>query len=256
MQIKEGFSIVLAVWNQLGYTKLAVDYILKNSTGPFELVVIDNGSRPDVREYFDSLKNRVEIQYERNEKNLGPIKAVNQGIALARYSYVIAIHNDVVIMERGWLDKIKKCFESDPGVGLIGLAGRTEIYRTGCVNEDTLKHGLQNEDLNPPMREETADVAVVDGLCLAMRRELLDKVKGFDEQYGYMHCYDLDLSLQSIEAGFRNVIVKIEAMHIGNGGRTRRLGEYKEIVKDDYGLLKKNCKIFAHKWRHRLPLKV
>lgn len=256
MQVKEGFSIVLAVWNQLGYTKLAVDYIVRNSAGPFEIVVVDNGSGPEVKEYFDSLSDTVEIQYKRNSANLGPIKAINQGIELARCKYIIAVHNDIVIMERGWLDKMKRCFESDPRVGLIGLAGRTEIYETGCVNEESLKHNLQNEDLNEPMKEESADVAVVDGMCLAMRRELLEKVKGLDEQYGYMHCYDLDLSLASIDAGFKNVIVKISAIHIGNGGRTRKAREYHELVGDDYGLLKKNCKLLARKWRHLLPLKV
>ena len=41
-----------------------------------------------------------------------------------------------------------------------------------------------------------------------------------------------------------------------NGGMTRKTRAYKSLVKDDYGLLKKNCKIFAKKWRHMLPLKV
>ncbi|MDP3790307.1 MAG: hypothetical protein Q8R48_07900, partial [Candidatus Omnitrophota bacterium] len=127
---------------------------------------------------------------------------------------------------------------------------------TGCVNEDSLKHNLQNEDLNPPMAEDTAEVAVVDGLCFVMSRALLNKINGLDETYGYMHCYDLDISLQSIEAGFKNVVVKVEAMHIGNGGMTRKMREYKDLVKDDYKLLKANCKIFARKWRHMLPLKV
>ena len=251
-----GVSIILAVWNQLGYTRLAVESILKNSRAPFELLVIDNGSRPDVKAYFDSLKDIVDINYLRNEKNLGPIIAINQGIGLAKYDCMVVMHNDVVIMEARWLEKIKSAFEKDPRLGIVALAGRKEIYKTGCVNEASLKHNLQNEDLNPPMLEDVAQVAVVDGLCFAMRKELLGKIKGFDVEYGYMHCYDLDISLQSIEAGFKNVVVKIEAMHIGNGGRTRRTPEYKVLVKDDYGLLKRNCKIFARKWAHMLPLKI
>ena len=253
----DGFSIIMAVWNQLGYTRLAVESILRNSAAtPFEFVIVDNGSRPDVRAYFDSIKDNAPIRYIRNEANLGPIRAINQGIGAAGYKYILVIHNDVVIMENGWLDKIGKIFDRDPKVGMIGLAGRKEIYATGCVNEESLKHNLQNEHLNAPMTEDAAEVAVLDGLCFAMRRGLLGKIKGLDEAYGYMHCYDLDISLQCLEAGFKNMIVKVEAMHIGNGGRTRVTREYKELVKDDYGLLKKNCKIFSRKWRHILPLKV
>ncbi len=257
MKDNSGVSIIIAVWNQLAYTKLAVESILKNSTTiPFELVIIDNGSSRDVKTYFDSIKTKADLNYIRNEENLGPIRAINQGIKVARYDYVMVIHNDVIILENGWLQKIVSVMDGDPRIGIAGLAGRKEIYRTGCVNENSLKHSLQNEDLNPPMEEDVAEVAVVDGLCFVMRRELLDRIKGLDETYGYMHCYDLDTSLTSIEAGFKNVVVKIGAMHIANGGITRKLREYKQFVKDDYGLLKKNCKILSRKWRHMLPLKI
>lgn len=256
MERREGVSIIIAVWNQLGYTKLTTESILKNTRPPFELIIIDNASTQDIKGYFDSLRDKADIHYIRNDKNLGPIRAINQGIRQAKYDYVAVIHNDVVIMEDGWLDKIVGVMKDDILIGIAGLAGRKEIYKTGSVNEDSLKHNLQNENLNPPMAENISDVAVVDGLCFVMNKRFLDKVKGLDENYGYMHCYDLDISLQSIEAGFKNVVVKVEAMHIGNGGRTRVTREYKDLVKDDYGLLKKNCRIFSEKWRNMLPLKI
>jgi len=254
-----GVSIVIAVWNQLGYTKITTDSIIRNSAGvPFEFVIVDNGSRPDVKKYFDDLreKSKAAVTYLRNEKNYGPIRAINQGISGARYNYIMVIHNDVIIMENGWLQKIVSAMDKDPKIGIAGLAGRKEIYQNGCVNEASLKHNLQNEDLNEPMTEEVSDVAVLDGMCFVMRKELLERVKGLDENYGFMHCYDLDVSMASIAAGFKNVVVKVEAMHVGNGGRSRLASEYKQYVKDDYGLLKKNCKIFSNKWRHMLPLKV
>ena len=251
-----GVSIVMVVWNQLCYTKLAIESILKNTRLPLELVIVDNGSRPDVKDYFNSLKDKIDLNYIRNDKNLGSIVAINQGMKAASRGYIAVIHNDAIILEDGWLEKIQSVMDNDPRIGIAGLAGRKEIYKTGCVNEETLKHNLQNEDLVLPMTEDVAEVAVIDGLCFVVHKELLNYIKGLDEVYGYMHCYDLDLSLQSIEAGFKNVVVKIAAMHIGNGGMTRKLREYKSIVKDDYALLKKNCKIFARKWQHMLPLKV
>ena len=257
MSRDDGVSIVIVVWNQIGYTKLAVDFIMKNSPPtPFELVIVDNGSRPNVREYFNSIRDKAEINLIRNEQNFGPIRGINQGIKAARYNYVAVIHNDVVILQEGWLEKIKSAMEADPKIGMAGIAGRKEIYDTGCVNEESLKHSLQDDDLNDPMTEDVAGVAVIDGLCFVLRRELIDKIGVLDETYGYMHCYDFDLSMQSIASGFKNVVVKVAALHLANGGMTRKTREYKKIVKDDYGLLKHNCKIFARKWRHMLPLKV
>jgi len=256
MERPKGFSIVIAVWNQLAYARIALDALLKTTTGPFEIIIVDNGSRPEVKAYFDTLKDKIPLQYIRNEENLGPIRAINQGIKAAKYYYVVVIHNDVLIFEKGWDAKIRSFMDADPKIGRVGLAGRQEIYKTGCVNEESLKHNLQNEDLNAPMAEDIADFAVVDGLCFVMRQELLDKIGGLDETYGYMHCYDLDVSLASIHAGFKNAVVKVEAMHIGNGGMTRKTRDYKELVKDDYGLLKRNCKVLSSKWQGLLPLKI
>ena len=256
--VSRGVSIIIAVWNQLRYTKLSVDSILKNSRDTdFELVIVDNGSRLDVNNCFDNLKTcGVDIQYIRNDENLGPIRAINQGIKRAKYDYIAVMHNDVIILQDHWLEKVLSYMDRDPKIGIAGLAGRQEIYDTGCVNEASLKHDLRSEDLNSPMKEDIAEVAVVDGLGFIMARRFLEKTKGFDEAFGYMHCYDLDISLQSIKAGFKNVVVKVAAMHIGNGGMTRQLGEYKELVKDDYGLLNANCKIFSEKWRGLLPIKI
>ena len=255
---EKGISIIMPVWNQLGYTKLSVDSVIKNAgETPFELIIIDNGSRQEVKDYFELLGREIRLQYIRNEKNLGPIKAINQGIAAARYSYVMTIHNDVVIFEPDWLNKIISVMEADPHIGIVGLAGRQEIYKAGNVNEASLKHNLRNEeDLCPPMKEEIAEVAVIDGLCFVMRETLLNSVKCLDETYGYMHCYDFDISLESIAHGFKNVAVKIEAMHLGNGGRTRSTKGYGEFVKSDSDLLKQNYKILAQKWRGLLPVKV
>lgn len=50
--------------------------------------------------------------------------------------------------------------------------------------------------------------------------------------------------------------LKVEALHPGNGGMTRNLQAHKEVVKDDYGLWKRNRKIFARKWARLLPVKV
>lgn len=256
-KISNGASIIMVVWNQMGYAKLAVDFLLKNSPPtPFELVIVDNGSKPDVKAYFDHIKDKADVNYIRNEENMGPIRGINQGIKASRYDYMAVIHTDVLMLEAGWLEKIISIMEKDPAIGIAGIAGRQEIYSTGCVNEESLKHNLQDDDLNEPMTEEMSEVAVIDGLCFVMSRELIKRIGGLDESYGYMHCYDLDVSMQSIAAGFKNVVIKVPALHLANGGMTRKTRAYKAIVKDDYGLLKKNCKIFARKWRHMLPVKI
>jgi hypothetical protein len=68
------------------------------------------------------------------------------------------------------------------------------------------------------------EVAAIDGLGWVMRNN------GFrlDEDFGMMHFYDLDLSLQFIEAGFRVYVAGVEIEHLSEDEResTRSREDY------------------------------
>ena len=253
---KKGASIVIPVCNLLGFTRLAADYIRKNTDTPYELVIVDNGSTDGTREYCAELGKEIDLKYIRNDKNLGPILAINQGIRAAKYDYICQMHNDVVIFERGWLGKIISIMEEDPKIGIACLAGRQYIRKDASCDEDTLKHNLLSIGLNPPMKEDVADVAVIDGLCFVFTKGLIEKTGVLDETYGMMHFYDMDFSLAGIKAGYRNVAVNVLAFHVGNGGTTRRSDFYKNLVPNDLKLYNKNSAIFQKKWRGMLPCDV
>ena len=255
--IKEkGVSIVIAVCNLIGFTRLCVDYIRKNTTTPYELVIVDNGSTDGTQEYFAEISKQVDVKYLRNDTNLGPIIAINQGIRASKYEYICQIHNDVVIFEHGWLDKIVTAMQADQGIGIACLVGRQCIRKDASCDESTLKHNLLSVGLNPPMTEIVTDVAVIDGLCFVFTKEFIEKVGILDETYGMMHFYDMDFSLASIKAGYRNVAINVLAFHVGNGGTTRRSDFYKNLVPNDLKLYNKNSAIFQKKWKGMLPCSV
>ncbi|MDP3788858.1 MAG: glycosyltransferase [Candidatus Omnitrophota bacterium] len=253
---ERGTSIVIAVCNLLGFTRLCVDYIRKNTTTPYELVIIDNGSTDGTKEYIAGLSKEIDVKYLRNDTNLGPIIAINQGIRAAKYEYICQMHNDVVIFEHGWLDKIISIMELDPKIGIVCLAGRQYIRKDAGCDEDTLKHNLLSIGLNPPMTETVADIAVIDGMCFVFTKSLVREIGLLDETYGMMHFYDMDFSLASIKAGYRNVAVNVLGFHVGNGGTTRRSDFYKRLVPNDLKLYNKNSAIFQKKWKGMLPCDV
>lgn len=252
----KGASIVIPVCNMLGFTRLCTDYIRKNTDMPYELVIVDNGSADGTREYFEGLSKELDVRYLRNGANLGPIVAINQGIKASKYEYICQIHNDVVIFEKGWLSRIVSIMESDPNIGIACLAGRQHLRGNCSCDESTLRHNLLSVGLNPPMDNELEDVAVADGLCFAFARKLIDRIGLLDETYGMMHFYDMDFSLASLKAGYRNVAVNVSAFHIGNGGITRRSDYYKILVPDDLKLYNRNSNIFKRKWKDMLPCDV
>ena len=52
-----GVSIIIPVCNLIGFTRLCVDYIIKNTDIPYELVIIDNGSTDQTQDYFKKISN-------------------------------------------------------------------------------------------------------------------------------------------------------------------------------------------------------
>jgi len=254
MKTKCRCDIIIPVCNKFAYTRLCLGKLLQNTDIFFNLVLIDNGSADRTQKFFmDFSSPNLNLIYLRNEDNKGPIVAYNQGIKLGKSDYVCLMHNDVLIFEKGWLSTILDLMDENKDIGIIGLAGRKSINKKGLVDESTLVHNLRNEDLNEIMRKSIEEVAVIDGLCFIVRRKILSATEGLDEAYGYMHCYDLDISMASIDLGYCNVVARIDAMHISNGGITRRTPSYRSLVKDDYSLLNVNYKKFSRKWRKLLP---
>jgi hypothetical protein len=96
-----------------------------------------------------------------------------------------------------------------------------------------------------------AEVAAVDGVCLFLRRALLESVGGFDETYGFFHGYDRDLSFAIREAGWRCAVVNAPFVHRGGGTRTADAAPV--AATSDLAQRREALVHFAAKWKHRLP---
>ena len=244
-------SLVIVVFNQLALTRCCLES-LRPATLPFELIVVDNGSTDGTGEFFRSLQYAYPLRYHRNSENLGLIKALNQGWRLARGEFVCFLHNDTEMLEPRWLERLAGALEADPSVGLAGLYGAKRIRRDGRYAGRTIVHSLAE---GPMLREPMTEVAVVDGVCLFLRRALLETLGGFDEGYGFFHGYDKDLSFAVRESGRRCVVVNAPFIH--HGGRTRAgLDGGPVRSRSDLAQRQEAWARFARKWAHRLPCDV
>jgi GT2 family glycosyltransferase len=242
-------SVVIPVHNQLALTRACLGS-LRGTAEPFELCVIDNASTDDTPEFFRTARLSVPRRYHRNEENVGLIRALNQGAALAGGDVLCFLHNDTEMRDVRWLVRLRTALE-DPAVGLAGLHGARRLRRDGRYVGRTIVHALEG---GAPLGDDAVEVAAVDGVCLTLRRALFDAVGGFDEGYGFFHGYDRDLSFAVREAGRRCVVVNACFVHRGGGTRTGAAAP----VKTDEDLANRRAALarFAAKWRHRLPADV
>lgn len=244
-------SLVIPVFNQLPLTRRCLES-LRPTTLPFDLVVVDNGSTDGTREFFQSFPYPDRLTYHRNAENLGLIKALNQGWRLAHGEFVCFLHNDTEMREPRWLERLVQALDSDPSVGLAGLYGAKRIRKDGRYAGRTIVHCLAD---GPTLRVPLAEVAVVDGACLFLRRDFLEALGGFDEGYGFFHGYDKDLSFAVREAGRRCVVVNAPFVH--HGGQTRvSLVDSQSPSGDDLARRQEAWTHFCQKWASRLPCDV
>jgi len=240
-------SVVLVVLNQLALTRACLES-LRPTTVPFDLCVVDNGSTDGTLAYFREFELPYRLTYHRNDANVGLIRALNQGARLCRGEFLCFLHNDVEMWEPRWLERLRGAVDATLGIGLAGLYGARKLRADGRYAGRTIVHCLQG---SATIKTQMVEVAAVDGVCLFLRRSVLESVGGFDEGYGFFHGYDRELSLAVREAGWRCVVVNAPFVHHGGGTRTGA-GAPLDVAAD-LAQRREALRRFATKWRHRLP---
>lgn len=240
-------SLVIAVFNQLPLTRTCLDS-LRPTTVPFDLIIVDNGSVDGTAEFLRAFPYPFPLRSQGNAENLGLIRALNQGWRLAAGEFVCFLHNDTEMRDARWLERLVAALDGDRGVGLAGLYGARRVRRDGRYVGRTIVHCLAE---GPGMWEREVEVAAVDGVCLCLKRSLLERLGGFDEGYGFFHGYDRDLSFAVRETGSRCVVVNAPFAHRGGGTRASVAAE--GPLSDDLAQRREAMGRFVAKWRHRLP---
>jgi glycosyltransferase involved in cell wall biosynthesis len=110
-------SVVLPVYNGAAYVRMAIDSILRQTFGDFELIVIDDGSVDETAQIIGQVVD-PRLQFI-CQKNKGLATTLNQGIALARGKYIARQdHDDISLPTR--FEKQVTFLEAHPDYALLG----------------------------------------------------------------------------------------------------------------------------------------
>jgi GT2 family glycosyltransferase len=236
-------DIVLVAWNQLEYTKLCIKSIMRHTDVPSRLIIIDNGSAPDTKDYLRSLRSDgpIEVKVIFNARNLGAIKARNMGIGEFEADYLCLLDNDVEVTP-GWLSKMIKLAEDNPEIGVINPSSNN----FGQVPPPDM--GLDEYAKSLEMfRGEYIEIGTGISFCMLVRGEVVKRIGRLDENFEVMFYEDTDYSMRANREGYRSIIQKdVYVWHHGHktSGRLKRHNEIAD----------KNRDIFYKKWGR--PLRV
>jgi GT2 family glycosyltransferase len=238
-------SVIIVTYNNVDYNRLCLESVLRNSLWPdFEVIVVDNASTDGTPEFLRELETRDQrVRIIPNSDNRGFAKANNQGLALATGQYLVLLNNDTVV-PNGWLPKLIRHLD-DPAIGIAnavtnfsGNESRIEVTYSDLT-------GLEEfaETYTRAHEGRLFDIRVAAMYCVAMRREVFEKVGPLDENFGQGLFEDDDYSHRVRLAGLRVVCVEDAFVHHFGQASFKKLSqrEYQEIWD-------RNQKYYEQKW--------
>jgi GT2 family glycosyltransferase len=201
-------SVIILNWNTCALLEKCLRSLVCPQCGiEVEVIVVDNASGDGSREMV--LREFPQVTLITNTKNVGFGAGNNVAVPQAHGRYVLFLNSDTVVMD-GALAALVAYGDANPDIGILGpkLLNGDGSLQYSCRRYPNLATGFfRNTPLGrlfPKNRFATdyllqdwdhatpRDVDWVSGAALMMRRELINQIGTFDEDY-YMYCEDVDL---------------------------------------------------------------
>lgn len=119
-------TVLLPTFNRARGLQRAIDSVLGQSRGDFEVLISDNASDDDTRQLCEAYARRdSRVRYHRQPRNRGPIGNFNWLLGEAQSEFVLMLADD------DWLDAdyVERCvaiIEADPSLSIV--TGATHYY--------------------------------------------------------------------------------------------------------------------------------
>ncbi|MFC5409051.1 glycosyltransferase family 2 protein [Larkinella bovis] len=248
-------SIIILNYNSSGFTLDCVESIRKQTQRiDYEVVVVDNGSRPDDFERLLILTELPCLNVVRSQVNLGFAGGNMLGLQVAdpASDYYFFLNNDCVLLDDVG-SRLVAFMEDNRSVGVctgqaVNRDGQHEpsfnYYPT--LSGKWLGHGLKRwfnpTDYRPRWQpySEPVEVPVVTGSALFVRATAFWQVGGFDPAF-FLYCEEEDLCRRLRERGWKAMLVPdVRFRHLGGGSTRRSLQTEKEYYISLFYYFRKN----------------
>ena len=176
--------------NYESYLKQCIDSVIDQTFKDIEIIILDCGSndasRAILKEY-KSIKN-IKIIYEKNQ----PLSVTNnKAIKMARGEYIMRLDSDDYLQEHAL------------GI-LVGILDRNS--NLGLVFSDYFEVDSEGQILSLVRRHNFKEVTLKDqpahGACTLIRKSIIEKIGGYDEQFTCQDGWDLWLKVTKVSEVF------------------------------------------------------
>lgn len=224
-------SIILISYNLGQMTKECIESIRQNVTFPYEIILVDNGSKSETVELLKEISG---IRLLLNKENLGFPKACNQGIAESRGDILWLLNNDTVVPP-GSLERMVELLLSDESIGMVGpvtnsIRGRQKIDITYTAIEDMPRFAAEQKE---KYAGQTWRMLNMVGFSMLMRTDVFHKIGPLDERMKLGTFEDDDLCIRLVKNGYKLLVARDAFIHHYGNASFKAAGGYPETDGDN-----------------------
>lgn len=235
-------TVIIVNYNVKHYLYQCLESLRRAGKGlEWEVYVVDNNSSDGSVEFlYETYPHEAfpELHIIANKDNPGFGKANNQAFVQSKGTYVLYLNPDTFVGENALRDCLE-FMQQHPDAGCLGVkmlnadgsfalesrrgvptpwASFCKISRMSKLfpkNRYFGRYYLQHLPVDKP-----AEVEIISGACMMVKRDVVEKVGIFDEDY-FMYCEDTDLAYRMLKSGYQNYYLPTQILHY-KGESTRR----------------------------------
>lgn len=208
------FSIIILSYNTSGLLKNCLSSLFKNTSGSdYEAIVVDNGSKDDSVKMIK--KEFAKVKVIESKENVGFAKGNNLGSNESHGKFLLFLNSDTEVKSLD-LNEAAIMFGDNKKLGVVGgkLVNEDSTPQRSYGSFYTLTKvflmlfGGDKLELVKYKAGKIIKTQWVSGGFMIVRKELFDRLGGFDEHY-FMYIEDVDFCYKVKKVGF-------EVMHNPN----------------------------------------
>ena len=224
-------SVVTPNYNGERFLKAFFESLNDDSELIGEVIIIDNGSSDNSKEYIKNNAFNFPVKLIENSENLGFAPAVNQGILNAENEYIFSLNNDTEV-KKGSIRQMVDLISSSNDI--FSVQAKMLQYNNKDLIDDvgdeynllawTKKTGENHKS------DEYLEVREIFSSCAGAalyRKSLLEELGMFDDNF-FAYMEDVDLAIRSKINGYHNLLCpQAIVYHIGSATSGSRHNEFK-----------------------------
>lgn len=206
-------SIITLNYKTKELTLTCIESIVKNykkelDEKEFEIILIDNGSGDNSIEEFKKSSYANYFKLIESKDNLGFGNGNNLGADKASGQYLLFLNSDTEVKDGGFIKMVNFLSENKTA----GVLGGKLYFPDGRIQDSVGKFytlfnlflmlfGGEKAGFLRQSPNKIAKVDWVSGACLMIKKEIFEKIKGFDKNI-FMYMEDVDLCYSAKKLGF------------------------------------------------------